>query len=340
MSRASLVRLSLCAVLVLTVGVGLISFPQPVVAANDTVTTELQPGLNLAGWTEPAASIEAIFDDIPSLDLVYAWDAENQWFRWAARTDTGVLGDLRTLTPGMGLWLSITGREPVTWRRPIVTQAADASLGEGWNLVVWGGEDNMASEGALKDLEHILRNALDVDGRRPLKLARGDAYWFDVAVSREWDQLYRYPAFEFVSDYSPEKQREVRQSVDELVEFFYQRLGVRASGLTLRYGDRTVGPCGEYRSATHTIFIRDDGCFVRWLMSTSTPCRVNWPATLPSYPAGSSKGPRTTGPMSTVMRSSLKITFEYSGGWPAGWSALRSSLLTPPTMLPTLPPTP
>ena len=119
----------------------------------------------------------------------------------------------------------------------------------------------MASEEALKDLEHILHTALDVDGRRPLKFARGDAHWLDVAVSREWDQLYRYPAFEFVSGYSPEKQREVRQKVDELVEFFYQRLGVRASGLTLRYGDRTVSACGEYRSATHTIFIRDDACF-------------------------------------------------------------------------------
>ena len=240
---------------------GSCSFPQPAAAADDTVTTELQPGLNLAGWTEDEASIEAIFDDIPALDLVYAWDAGDQWFRWAARTESGVQGDLTTLTPGMGLWLSITGREPVTWTRRIVAQVASASLREGWNLVVWGGEDNMASEEALKDLEHILHTALDVDARRPLKFGRGDAYWLDVAVSREWDQLYRYPAFEFVSGYSPEKQREVRQKVDELVEFFYQRLGVRASGLTLRYGDRTVSACGEYRSATHTIFIRDDACF-------------------------------------------------------------------------------
>ncbi len=261
MPRASLVRLSLCAVVVLTVGVGLISFPQPAAAADDTVTTELQPGLNLTGWTQSMASVEAIFDAIPELDLVYAWDAENQWFRWAARTETGVLGDLETLTPGMGLWLSITGREPVTWTRQFVEAAAVARLTEGWNLVIWGGEDNMTSEEALKDLEHILDTALDVDGRRPLKLSRGGAYWLDLAAPRRWDQLYRYPAFEFVSDYSPAKQREVRQHVDELVEFFYQRLGVRASGLTIRYGDPTLDACGEYRSATHTIFIADDGCF-------------------------------------------------------------------------------
>ena len=218
MSRASLVRLSLCAVIVLTVGVGLISFPQPVVAADDTVTTELQPGLNLAGWTEDAAGIEAIFDAIPALDLVYAWDADDQWFRWAARTDTGVFGDLETLTPGMGLWLSVTGKEPVPWTRALVRKVSVARLLPGWNLVVWGGEDGIASRDVLRDIDDILTTALDVNGRWPLKLTRGQVIWLDVSGAREWDQLYEPPQIEFVTPVSSQREAEVRAHINDVVK--------------------------------------------------------------------------------------------------------------------------
>ncbi len=44
--------------------------------SGETVTTELQPGWNLAGWTEAEAGVEAIFDAIPQLEVAYAWDAE------------------------------------------------------------------------------------------------------------------------------------------------------------------------------------------------------------------------------------------------------------------------
>ena len=259
MSRASLVRLSLCAVVVLTVGVGLISFPQPVVAADDTVTTELQPALNLAGWTEPAASIEAIFDAIPELDLVYAWDAEDQWFRWAVRTDTGVFGDLETLTPGMGLWLSITGEEPVTWTRPIVREGSVARLLPGWNLVAWGGEDGIASRDVLRDIDEILITALDVNGRWPLKLTRGQVIWLDVSGAREWDQTYRPPQIEFVTPVTSQREAEVGALVDDTVKYFFEHAGVRVSGLTVRWGDpgRQLGCSGQYHGVLREIVVGD-----------------------------------------------------------------------------------
>ena len=46
----------------------------------DTVTTLLQPGYNMAGWIEPEADIEELFEALPQLEAVYAWDAENQRF--------------------------------------------------------------------------------------------------------------------------------------------------------------------------------------------------------------------------------------------------------------------
>ena len=74
MRRGARVSAGIAVLLVLAIGPALFLFPRPVAAdQDDTVTTVLQPGLNLAGWTEDEASIEAIFDAIPELDLVYAW---------------------------------------------------------------------------------------------------------------------------------------------------------------------------------------------------------------------------------------------------------------------------
>ena len=84
-----MLRACLAVLVLVAIGLGLFSTLGTAVAdSGETVTTELQPGLNLAGWTEAEASVEAIFDAIPELELVYAWDAENQRFRWAARVDS------------------------------------------------------------------------------------------------------------------------------------------------------------------------------------------------------------------------------------------------------------
>ena len=92
MLRAISLPASFAVLLALLIGSVLFSSPERATASDDTVTTVLQPGLNLAGWTGSAASIDAIFDEVPELDLAYAWDAENQWFVWAVPTDSGVLG--------------------------------------------------------------------------------------------------------------------------------------------------------------------------------------------------------------------------------------------------------
>ena len=154
--------------------------------SGETVTMELQPGWNLAGWTEAEAGVEAIFDAIPQLEVVYAWDAESQEFRLAIRADSGVLGDLETLTPGMGLWLWLDGEESVTWTRPLVPQTGLAPLHEGWNLVLWGGDIPVID--ALRTLGDVLEAIADEEGREPLSLARGDAFWLKVSAAGEWDR--------------------------------------------------------------------------------------------------------------------------------------------------------
>lgn len=154
--------------------------------SGETVTTELHPGWNLAGWTEEAADIQTIFDAIPGLVAVYAWDAENQRYSLAFRTDSGLLGDKDTLTPGTGLWLWLGGDEPFAWTRPLSPMAGQVSLHEGWNLVVWAG--GIAVADAFRLLGDSVEDALNGEGRRHLLLNRGEAFWLRVSAATEWDR--------------------------------------------------------------------------------------------------------------------------------------------------------
>lgn len=45
-------------------------------AADDAMTTTLQPGDNLVGWMAETAPVEELFEALPAAEAVYAWDAE------------------------------------------------------------------------------------------------------------------------------------------------------------------------------------------------------------------------------------------------------------------------
>ena len=110
MRLGALVSAGVAVLLVLAIGPSLFASPRPVAADTtaetgepiETVTSELEPGWNLAGWTQAAAPVEAIFERIPELQFVYSWDADFQRFRLAMRADPDDLGDLGRLTPGHG----------------------------------------------------------------------------------------------------------------------------------------------------------------------------------------------------------------------------------------------
>ena len=186
MTRVWLTRVSLCALMVLVTG--LVASPQLAHAEDDTVTTELQPGLNLVGWTEAGTNVQTIFDRIPELELVYAWYAPRQRFRWAARTDSGVLGNLHGLTPGMGLWLFVSGEQTLKWTRPVVEHAGFLFLYRGWNLVAWTGQAEAPANLGLQDLDHILIASADATGAEPTSLVRGGAIWLNVSARIRWGQ--------------------------------------------------------------------------------------------------------------------------------------------------------
>lgn len=247
MLRLGVTYTGLASLLLLVAGVALFASWKPAAAqGGETVTTELQPGWNLAGWTEFEAPVSAIFEAIPQLDFVYAWDAEDRRFRVAVRTDTGPQGDLTTLTPGMGLVLWLEGDESFAWTRPLIPHAGGVFLQRGWNLVVWAGEDGIATTDALRRIEDLVTEVADAAGDAPAVLATGDAFWLRLSVDKPWWQGDEFPEVEFASEFSPQEQATLRGNLDEVVVYFAQRFGMVPPGRVVRFGDDYIDACAHY----------------------------------------------------------------------------------------------
>ena len=248
-------RLTMLTGLLMAAMVGLQLASAPEIARADdgeTATTELQPGWNLAGWTGEEAEVAAIFEAIPELETVYAWDAEARSFRGTVRVGADLLGELDTLTPGIGLWLHVSGNEPVTWTRPLFPQSGAASLTKGWNLVTWAGRDGIATDEALKALGDIVVEAQGVDGSAPTTLATGSAFWLQVSAAKEWWQLTGPPVVIFSRSIAMADREALRREVESVFFFYGRSLGIGVPQVRFRLGDGRHG-CGGY--VGRTIFL-------------------------------------------------------------------------------------
>ena len=233
--------------------------PQPAAAhGGETVTTELQPGWNLAGWTEGEAPVSAIFRAIPQLRGVYAWDVREQAYRWPTRTSSGRFsGKLKTLRPGMGLWLHLGGDEPFTWTRPIISDAGLVDLRPGWNLVGWAGEDGIATRAATSELRDILLRVANADGFTPSTLRRGGAIWIKVSSAKQWWQVAPVPRVEFDGQFTSRQKQELQTYVEDVVAFFVERHGFAIPDLTVRFGNLTADMvCSGY--GDEVLYVRED----------------------------------------------------------------------------------
>ncbi|MXW25193.1 MAG: hypothetical protein F4Z77_02660 [Dehalococcoidia bacterium] len=236
-------------------------------ASGETVTTELAPGWNVAGWTEAEAPVETLFEMIPDLEVAYAWDAEKQTFLWAVREESVHSRTLETLTPGMGLWLYLGGTEPFMWTRELLLKSGVASLQAGWNLVGWGGRDGISTEEALSHLEGLLTASWFWDGVTQdfgqasegsgQTLARGDALWLEAIDAAQWLQLDGRMRVVFEREVSTAFQAETQAALDDVVVFFARHYNLVVEGITVRLKAESAGCGGGY--ANETIFM-EEGC--------------------------------------------------------------------------------
>ena len=240
-------------------------------------TTTLRPGWNLAWWTAEENDAGALFEAIPALEAVSAWDAGTQSFARAARDEPAGAGDLTTIAPGMGLWLRLGGEEPVPWTRPVAPAGGFVSLRAGWNLVAWAGRDGAAPEDAFAFLREDLLAAAaweaaagafrrhypdappEVNTLQRLEL--GEALWLKVAVARRWLQPgSTAPAVEFVGEVAPETRAGIVPRMDDVLAYFAERTGIFVPGITISVGYQ-LGVCGDYGSSFRTIRL-SEGCVV------------------------------------------------------------------------------
>ena len=111
----------------------------------------LQPGWNLVAWAAATASGSVVVAGLPAgVARVFAWDGRG----W----ELAVPGDPRfaidLVTTGEGLWLLVSGGEPVSWlqRR---AEVPERRLTAGWHLLAWAGDSGPTAEVAGTGLDAL-----------------------------------------------------------------------------------------------------------------------------------------------------------------------------------------
>ena len=192
--------------MLLALGVGLASTHATASAQAPpagTITTQLHPGWNMIGWLGPDTSAGELFDAIPALNFIVAWDGGAQRYRWVWRASLG-LQALPWIQGGRGLALHIGGESAVEWTRPAAEGVVLLPLRAGNNLVTWGGLDGTPIEEALDWLGDAVVGASrwNADTRESERyrpgappsantlrtLNHGDALWVRLTADASWWQ--------------------------------------------------------------------------------------------------------------------------------------------------------
>ena len=218
----------------------------------EVITTELEPGWNLAGWTGPETAVSVVFAGMPQLEAIHAWDVETQSFRAVTRQESGIGGPLDTLQPGMGLWLRIGGTERVNWTRPLLAKGALVSLADGWNLVSWGGRDRATADEIFNSLgaEPVVAATWDASrgqfllafkgvptGASPeLRVRQGGALWLHASRKEHWLQPgWPAPDVVLLGDYPTGTEQRYRRSIEGAQAFYAERYGAITSDVTFYF---------------------------------------------------------------------------------------------------------
>ena len=265
------------------------SRPQP----TDTMTTILSPGDNLVGWLKGKTPVAELFEAVPEIGTVWAWDVLRRQWLAASRHVPAQLHTLRQLTPGMGLLVQVDADEPVEWTRSAYPAAGLVKLHEGPNLVAWLGRDESpitylalgigaSFEGAeiwdaanAQYLSHDPSNG-ETDGGLSA-IHRGDAVWVNVSRTVNWLQPTGVLPTVLLGDRIPkDRHAAVMAQVEDVVDFFASEYGIEADHSLLTVEIETRGEGGA-RAWARRIYVGSDPTYYSTLHSQYVGVSVTYP---------------------------------------------------------------
>ena len=262
-----------------------------------TLTSQLLPGWNMVAWLGPEAPVSELFDAIPALRQVSAWDGEGQRYRRALRANTPRDG-LTRLTAGMGLWLRVGGDEPVEWTRVLYEGHVLLSLRSGLNLVGWTGRDGasfLEAAGRVGDAL-VLASRWNAEtqsyelfgppAKDSLRLNRGEAIWVELNDDARWWQWASFdgraePTLTFLGDVPDETEAAIGREFQVLQSFFRERFGDWP-------GDYRVDVAADWESAApqYSRRSRESSACVHPSWPSKLLVILPCPQPLPDYVAG------------------------------------------------------
>ena len=221
--------------------------------------TRLKPGVNLVGWVGEAVPVSQLFDEIPQLESIWAWDAELRDWIVAGRGAPEWLGGLGRVTPSMGLRMHLASDQPFVWQRSTEPTRGLVKLRTGWNLVAWSGADGTSIDDAVKGIGWSLRSVRrwnpttqqwttwtspertaqliaaanadqETDDSEMPAIRRGEALWINVARAVNWLQPTDIlPRLVFPGGASDELQARVREDLEAVLSFYRDQYGIQAN---------------------------------------------------------------------------------------------------------------
>ena len=299
------------AIVALLLSAGLANAQEPPETAT---ATRLEPGLNLVGWVGEPTPVSQLFQQIPRLEAIWAWDAELRDWIVAAPGAPEWLGGLGRVTAGMGLRMQLGGDQPYLWRRSTEPTRGLVKLLTGWNLVAWSGADGAAIGDVVKGIGWSLRTVrrwdaasqqwvtwtspersaqviantgadqeTDDDAEVP-RIRRGEALWIEVARAVNWLQPTDIlPRLVFPGGASQELQARVREHLPATLSFFRDQYGIQADPDFTIYVAKDVNSLiqaydeeGELHDEASTRALWSDAWVGGWGGSNITAKQSSW----------------------------------------------------------------
>ena len=198
---------------------------------GETITTVLHPGWNMAGWVGPAAPTSELFDAIPALRQVSAWDAEAKAYQRATRNR---YAELPTLAPGMGLWLRLGGDTTVEWSRQVRPDGFVVRMEPGANMVAIAADGGVTSVRRVATSAHRWNPAMQRFESYEFgdaTLGIGDALWIRAPAAVNWRQPGTPDhALVFLGDVPVETRAAILAQYERVKDFFVERFGIVTPG--------------------------------------------------------------------------------------------------------------